>query len=672
MSRRPPVGARAPAASTPATGPAVFSQPGPLPAAQACAWALGALEALSGRGGPGPGTGGSDDPAQDVYSVAVSLYQALTGRPPSATHANGAFPAPVHPPELDLVLRRALVPDRRFRYRSPADFAVELGAVATRMFGPRSTVTAPGGPAPLPGALRRAVPAAPAARRRRPEGTASTARALAGAIAIVVGIAVLAGWQAGWPTTVFGAPPAGGAHAGAPLPTARGWGAVTLPGAAAPSPPALAPTGAGSGQGATVLSCPSASFCVAVGGSSGPLGSAGNELYTLSSGSWTVTAAATSTLSPPAAAGPALDAVSCPVAGWCVAVGSYHDGSGVTRGVIETLSHGSWRARTAPGTGLSGILDGVTCSAVGSCVAIGRAGSVAGIWQLSSGAWTETPAPTVGLEPTSGTSYPPRLASVSCPSSLRCVAVGTYYAADGTELGLTETMRSGVWSASTVPAVAGTTSSRQSSLQLVSCPMAAFCVAFGSIFDAEGYLHGLVDTLSGGLWTSSEVSVGTGGPSSSSREWMYPNSLDCPSTSFCLATGWYFASSTLDEARSFVLVLSGGTWRTQLVQMHHVGPPTGSLDVVPLASSCRAPDRCVVVGSYYDSSGEEHGLVETLGRQGWQAASAPVAGLHPAIGARFGSGLGAVSCPPGTTCFAVGTYRDVAGAVHGVMAKGLG
>jgi hypothetical protein len=80
----------------------------------------------------------------------------------------------------------------------------------------------------------------------------------------------------------------------------------------------------------------------------------------------------------------------------------------------------------------------------------------------------------------------------------------------------------------------------------------------------------------------------------------------------------------------------------------------------------------VVVGSYYDTSGDEHGLIETLGRGSWEAASAPTASLQPATAPDHGLGLDAVSCPPGITCVAVGTYEDMAGAVHGVVERGLG
>jgi len=153
---------------------------------------------------------------------------------------------------------------------------------------------------------------------------------------------------------------------------------------------------------------------------------------------------------------------------------------------------------------------------------------------------------------------------------------------------------------------------------------------------------------------------------------MYLTSLDCPSARFCLATGWYFASSSLDEVRSFDLAFSGASWRAQTIHMQRLDPGIGSFDALPQAASCQGPDHCVVVGSYYDASGNEHGLIETLGRGRWEAASAPVAGLRLAAGADAGFGLDAVSCPPGTTCVAVGTYRDAAGTVHGMIERGPG
>ena len=51
-------------------------------------------------------------------------------------------------------------------------------------------------------------------------------------------------------------------------------------------------------------------------------------------------------LNPPAAADPGvtLSNVSCPAAGWCVAVGSYVDASGMFQGLIETLDGLNWTA----------------------------------------------------------------------------------------------------------------------------------------------------------------------------------------------------------------------------------------------------------------------------------------------------------------------------------------
>lgn len=74
-----------------------------------------------------------------------------------------------------------------------------------------------------------------------------------------------------------------------------------------------------------------------------------------------------------------LNDVSCTGASTCVAVGLYSTGSNAdtARGLIETLSGGTWRPAAAPftvpdvGTVPFVNLDGIACPTMGSCVAVG-------------------------------------------------------------------------------------------------------------------------------------------------------------------------------------------------------------------------------------------------------------------------------------------------------------
>jgi hypothetical protein len=93
------------------------------------------------------------------------------------------------------------------------------------------------------------------------------------------------------------------------------------------------------------VSCPSATFCVAIDGSDAD----GSDALTYNGTSW----------SAPVHIGPAVDGVSCPSATFCVAVDKNGD--------ALTYNGTSWSAPTKIGGGLTS----VSCSSATFCVAVG-------------------------------------------------------------------------------------------------------------------------------------------------------------------------------------------------------------------------------------------------------------------------------------------------------------
>jgi len=228
------------------------------------------------------------------------------------------------------------------------------------------------------------------------------------------------------------------------------WSAVALPLPAGASPLASV------ANGDLSVSCAAPGACAVAATTFD--GSYEGVLDTESAGTWTSTAA-------PVPGGQSstdlqLEALSCSDASTCVASGLVQLG-GVSQGLFESLTGGSWSASVAPvpaGTdpATSVSVGDVACPADGTCVADGQgdlAGSVNGLlWNLSGGTWSTTAAP---LPADAGTSSDPSFAPLSCPAIGACLALGTYLNGAGQREGVIDTDPSLAASSTTVTVQAG-------------------------------------------------------------------------------------------------------------------------------------------------------------------------------------------------------------------------
>ena len=125
-----------------------------------------------------------------------------------------------------------------------------------------------------------------------------------------------------------------------------------------------------------------------------------------------------------AASGSALDAVACPAPGVCTAVGTYVTASGIQQGLILSESNGRWTAATTPlpsdGDGVVA-LDGISCPTIGSCMAVGSYdddGTPVGLLLTEVGGTWLASTPPAGLY--NG------LYAIACPVTTDCISVGVY------------------------------------------------------------------------------------------------------------------------------------------------------------------------------------------------------------------------------------------------------
>jgi hypothetical protein len=406
----------------------------------------------------------------------------------------------------------------------------------------------------------------------------------------------------------------------------------------------------------STLSCATTDSCVAAGSIDTASGEEGVTV-TLSGGTWTdsETAPADATENTEAQ----LQSVTCAAPASCLAVGSYDDTSGGSQGLVETLTGGTWSplevpapADAAADPGIA--LESITCPAAGSCVAVGSYVDTDGNFEalvetLAGGTWTASSVPLPA------TTFPDaNLSSVACPAVGSCVAVGAAY--DAFSLagsGLVETLSAGTWTPS-VPPVPGKTNARsESSLNGVSCPAVGSCQAVGAYASGKKAL-GLVETLAGGTWTPTSVPP----PGSSTTGFSDLGSVSCAAVGTCVGVGSY-----LDAEGSFGLIdtLSDGTWTVTEAPSPSKAGASVSLSSVSCPSS-----GCVAVGSYLsDSEGGsepvEGNFFDTLHGKKWTPTPAPSpAGV-------FLFSLNSLSCPTISSCASVGDDITLTNGRDGVI-----
>jgi hypothetical protein len=293
-------------------------------------------------------------------------------------------------------------------------------------------------------------------------------------------------------------------------------------------------------------------------------------------------------------------------------------------------------------------LDSVSCSSAGECSAVGSAAESEVLLTESGGAWGSGSDAT--LPPTAGVPIYFFPSTVSCGAPGNCGAVTTYNTYLGNHMsashGLLLSETSGRWAAGVNP-------TPDVNLNSVSCPSAGNCTAVGDVVLSEA----------GGTW---EAGMQPNLPSNAISGWL--SSVWCASAGNCTAVGSYRDNSGL---RGLLLTETDGTWGpgVEAVLPSNAGPdPNVSLGSV----SCAAPGDCGAVGTYADSSHNNHWLLLSESGGSWspgiEATLPPNAGPIP----NRGDSPASVSCPSVGNCSAVGTYVDTSGNEQGLLVSESG
>jgi hypothetical protein len=247
----------------------------------------------------------------------------------------------------------------------------------------------------------------------------------------------------------------------------------------------------------------------------------------------------------------------------------------------------------------------------------------------------------------------------TCPSPGNCVAAGDYKDTAGHLQGMLEVLASGAWTAieAPLPANAGT-GFQAADFRAATCVAVGACTVVGGYRDTDNKLVALIETLSGGAWTATEAplpaNTGTDGDGHADSQFY---GVACQGAGACVAVGSYVDTSGYDHA--LIDSLSGGAWAAlQAPLPSNAGTDGGGTAYSELlAVQCPSSGQCVAVGDYNDTADSDYPLIETLSGGSWS----PLQGPQPpnaGTGIDEGSYLNDVSCPSATVCVAVGQYQD--------------
>jgi hypothetical protein len=320
----------------------------------------------------------------------------------------------------------------------------------------------------------------------------------------------------------------------------------------------------------SAVSCPSASFCMAL-GVQGPIPLA----FAWNGSTWSL---------PPNTPGEPdesyVNGISCVSASFCMAVGyNFLGSSSGDKAAAWTWNGSRWSEITASSPSKWDWLYAVKCLSASACEAVGdqSASSSSGAHWLAE-AWDGS---TWSTQPVTGTvTGTPN--AVACASAARCEAVG-----DGLAVGWNGT----TWSGQKLPAVAGITH-----LNGVSC-YGTMCTAVGTVYPTSGSASTLAEVWNGSRWVL-QSAVGSGNVQGATGTlW---NGVHCVSSANCTVVGsWGDAAG---NAYTLAETWNGHTWAENTTPSP--GPGSGSItnDTLNALSCTPGTKVCTAVGYHGGSS----------------------------------------------------------------------
>jgi len=404
---------------------------------------------------------------------------------------------------------------------------------------------------------------------------------------------------------------------------------------------------AGDQSGLFAVSCPSAQACIATGLYATRAGTLASLAEAWNGTNWRVVA----TPDPAGSRGSELLAVSCTSANACTAAGDQVTSAGADVTLAERWNGTSWAIQSTPnparsqGAGFSGI----SCESATACTAAGSYGTfphgdpaaLAEAWNGKQWRIQKTPFLPGPVGAHGGNVF----AAVSCSALDACTAVGAYVGKNLQQVPLAERWNGIRWRVQATPQPTG---SLGTTLQAVSCPSSATCIAAGNypIVQPATFISGvtlptvtLAETWQRGHWRIKQTPNQRGAALDDDL-----STVSCTTAKACTAVGYYTDAAGIDVAQA--ARWNGTSWAIQSTPPVSKSISAGLNDV-----SCTSPRLCVAVGSYVKAGFAESPLAERWNGARWVIQPTPRIGGSGASDAV----LIAVSCASARFCMAVGS-----------------
>ena len=270
----------------------------------------------------------------------------------------------------------------------------------------------------------------------------------------------------------------------------------------------------------SAVSCTSPTACTAVGQVQSTLFVSAALAERWDGAAWTVQS---TPADPTGSTNATLEAVSCPSATFCMAVGkSVDEATGRSRSLVAQWNGTSWTLNPAPSLARETFSEftGVSCASATSCMAAGGFSTATGALRSDSvfaEQWNGTSWRAFTPRAPTGTTYA-NFTGVSCTAANACTAAGGFSTQTGDSFPrapLAERWNGSNWTVQTTPNPAST------GFTAAACPTATACTAVGSSF-AEGW--------DGTSWTAQTLPFVSQGEAELSA-------VSCPLATTCTATG---------------------------------------------------------------------------------------------------------------------------------------